>query len=153
MNIADLFAKTELQEAIKRQDPNAVQDMNLCKICYRNEIVVAFVPCCHVIACVDCALSMVQCAICRMGYASVIKIFISPEKVEDRELQDVARKPSDALNKPLSDKLLCKICRMDEIQVLFIPCRHVHSCIKCATELHECPVCSEVICASIHIFL
>jgi len=145
------LAKIELKEAAEKQDPNNVKDSMLCKICYRNEIMVAFIPCCHVIACIDCALSMEQCAVCRLKYTFVIKIFKSLDKVEDRELPDC--KPSQALDKPLSDKMLCKICGIDEMQLVFIPCRHIYACIKCGSELHECPVCSEVISGSIQVFL
>ena len=37
----------------------------------------------------------------------------------------------------------CKVCFDEEVQVLFLPCRHLVTCGKCANRLNECPMCKE----------
>lgn len=49
----------------------------LCKICYSKEIGVVFLPCGHVVACVDCAPALSQCAVCRKPLEATIRAFLS----------------------------------------------------------------------------
>ena len=39
----------------------------------------------------------------------------------------------------------CKICRNCDIRVIFLPCGHFSSCVKCAQNCEKCPVCEETI--------
>ena len=48
----------------------------LCKICYINEMTVVVNPCHHLFACVNCALALSSCAICRRNIESVVRVFI-----------------------------------------------------------------------------
>lgn len=62
----------------------------------------------------------------------------------EEELEKLAKKPdSKALaNLP---KLTCSICYDNEIEVVFLPCGHQLSCMKCSNELMKCPICREYI--------
>lgn len=123
----------------------------LCKICYKEEMKVAFIPCGHVIACIQCAMTIDQCAVCRHPFSSVMKvnIYMDPKQSED-QLPCSSSQCSD--DEP-SDQMLCKVCRKEEMEAAFIPCRHIYACVKCATEMHDCPVCSEAICATMQVYL
>ena len=35
----------------------------------------------------------------------------------------------------------CKVCFDEEVQVLFLPCKHLVTCEKCANHLNKCPTC------------
>ena len=35
----------------------------------------------------------------------------------------------------------CKVCMKNEGCILFDPCGHLATCIKCSSELNECPIC------------
>lgn len=41
----------------------------------------------------------------------------------------------------LREQRLCKICCTNEFNIVFIPCGHSLSCVKCALALTECPTC------------
>lgn len=44
-------------------------------------------------------------------------------------------------NQLLAEHKKCTICFDEEIQVVFIPCGHLKSCMKCAHRVHQCPFC------------
>ncbi|XP_078340928.1 uncharacterized protein LOC111106726 isoform X2 [Crassostrea virginica] len=46
----------------------------------------------------------------------------------------------------------CKVCLVEEVQVLFLPCRHLVTCEKCANRLGQCPLCRENIQDTIRVF-
>ncbi|CAH1183238.1 unnamed protein product [Phaedon cochleariae] len=52
-------------------------EKTLCKICYKNELAVVFLPCGHIVACVDCASSLKQCAVCRKPLEATVRAFLS----------------------------------------------------------------------------
>ncbi|TYH11669.1 hypothetical protein ES288_A06G003700v1 [Gossypium darwinii] len=51
-----------------------------------------------------------------------------------------------------SKKVACKHCRSRSSCVLFLPCRHLCSCISCEALLDSCPVCKSVKEASMNVF-
>lgn len=52
-------------------------EQTLCKICYRNELGVVFLPCGHIVACVDCAAALKNCAVCRKPLEATVRAFLS----------------------------------------------------------------------------
>lgn len=57
---------------------NGDQDANtipICKICYVNQVNVMFLPCGHIVSCVDCAEALKQCPICRKEIEYVARGF------------------------------------------------------------------------------
>ncbi|XP_054154247.1 baculoviral IAP repeat-containing protein 2-like [Oppia nitens] len=44
-----------------------------------------------------------------------------------------------------NNRLLCKICLLKEIEIVFLPCGHQLACIECAERLTDCPVCRQTI--------
>lgn len=54
------------------------QNLNtLCKICYTKQMGVVFLPCGHVVACVDCAPALKSCAVCRKPLEATIRAFLT----------------------------------------------------------------------------
>lgn len=54
-----------------------VTEKTLCKICYKNELGVVFLPCGHIVACVDCAAALKTCAVCRKPLEATVRAFLS----------------------------------------------------------------------------
>lgn len=57
-------------------------------------------------------------------------------------------------NQCLSQRLKCKICQMEEVQVLLSPCNHLVCCKNCVSNLpkKECPICVTKIQGTIKMF-
>lgn len=51
------------------------------------------------------------------------------------------------------NKMECKICFSDEVEVVFLPCGHLVACVKCALALRKCPLCRRVVNATIRVYL
>lgn len=49
----------------------------ICKICYKNELGVVFLPCGHIVACVDCAPALSTCAVCRKPLEATVRAYLS----------------------------------------------------------------------------
>uniref|UniRef100_V5GHQ7 Apoptosis inhibitor IAP n=1 Tax=Anoplophora glabripennis TaxID=217634 RepID=V5GHQ7_ANOGL len=52
-------------------------EKTLCKICFKNELGVVFLPCGHIVACVDCAAALKTCAVCRRPLEATVRAFLS----------------------------------------------------------------------------
>lgn len=52
-----------------------------------------------------------------------------------------------------ADSRLCKICYMEEMGILFLPCGHIVACPKCALLLSTCAVCRKPYSATVRAFL
>lgn len=74
-------AKTasEVKSEPKAKDSEDVESnyRSQCKICYSKEIGVVFLPCGHVVACVDCAPALSTCAVCRKPLEATFRAFLS----------------------------------------------------------------------------
>ncbi|KAJ8922020.1 hypothetical protein NQ315_008659 [Exocentrus adspersus] len=54
-----------------------VLEKTLCKICFKNEVAVVFLPCGHIVACVDCAAALKTCPVCRKPLEASLRAFLS----------------------------------------------------------------------------
>lgn len=52
-------------------------DDKFCKICYVNEYNTAFLPCGHVVACAQCASSVIKCPLCRQPFIDIMRVYFS----------------------------------------------------------------------------
>lgn len=66
-----------LSEKCDKISLECVEDHKLCKICYKNELGVVFLPCGHIVACVDCATALKNCAVCRKPLEATVRAFLS----------------------------------------------------------------------------
>jgi len=53
----------------------------------------------------------------------------------------------------LKEARQCKICMDNEVAVVFLPCGHLVSCLRCATALSNCPLCRQPIKAVVRTYL
>jgi hypothetical protein len=53
----------------------ADEELQLCRICYEQEMDALFYDCGHVTACVECARQVSVCPVCRRGVRAVVKIW------------------------------------------------------------------------------
>lgn len=44
-------------------------------------------------------------------------------------------------NKDLKDSMICKVCRVNEVCMLLLPCRHLCLCKGCESKVSVCPLC------------
>lgn len=56
---------------------------------------------------------------------------------ENRRLQQSVEPPNERLE--------CKICFASSLQVAFLPCGHVATCVQCGARFDRCPLCKEVV--------
>lgn len=137
---------------LSHQDLSGIADPVLCKICYKDKMEVAFIPCGHVIACIQCAITLDQCAICRNPFNMVMRVYIYSEQ-DKRKDQVPPCSSSQSKDDEPPELMLCKICHIEEMEAAFIPCKHVSACVKCATDMKECPICSKEIFATMQVYL
>ncbi|XP_065367601.1 E3 ubiquitin-protein ligase MYLIP [Calliphora vicina] len=71
--------KEEREAAIERCVDSRISEAMTCKICMDHAINTMFNPCCHVMACDQCAAKCDNCPNCRVKITSVVKIFLPPE--------------------------------------------------------------------------
>lgn len=68
----------KVEDTKKEEDPlDAVSNQVMCKICYSKEVGVVFLPCGHMVACVNCAPVLETCAVCRMKIDAHVRAFLS----------------------------------------------------------------------------
>ncbi|CAH1961034.1 unnamed protein product [Acanthoscelides obtectus] len=61
----------------EKDEEASAAEKTLCKICFKNELGVVFLPCGHIIACVDCAAALKSCAVCRKPLEATVRAFLS----------------------------------------------------------------------------
>ncbi|XP_057672920.1 death-associated inhibitor of apoptosis 1-like [Diorhabda carinulata] len=70
-------SKCDENKVKKSERENEAIEKTLCKICYKNELGVVFLPCGHIVACVDCAAALKNCAVCRKPLEATVRAFLS----------------------------------------------------------------------------
>ena len=56
-------------------------------------------------------------------------------------------------NERMKTRLQCKICLSADVEILFLPCRHLACCEKCTDDFRDCPVCRREIMAVVKTYL
>ena len=54
-----------------------MKEQRTCKVCMDSEVGVVFLPCGHLICCVNCAPSLKDCAVCRTPIQGTVRTFMS----------------------------------------------------------------------------
>ncbi|XP_059082806.1 baculoviral IAP repeat-containing protein 7-A-like [Tigriopus californicus] len=68
----DLLGQDQLEQENRR-----LKEQRTCKICMDNEIGVVFLPCGHLICCVQCAPALKDCPLCRQSIVGTVKTYMS----------------------------------------------------------------------------
>ncbi|KAH1021445.1 hypothetical protein HUJ04_010958 [Dendroctonus ponderosae] len=61
--------------------------------------------------------------------------------------------PLEEENRILKEARQCKICMDAEVGIVFLPCGHLTTCVNCAPNLEDCPMCRSAIKATVRTFL
>jgi len=67
---------TEQSEDLELEN-RRLKDQRTCKICMDHEIGVVFLPCGHLISCVQCAPALKDCPLCRQPIHGTVKTYMS----------------------------------------------------------------------------
>lgn len=60
-----------------KAENNTPSEPTLCKICYNKEMGVVFLPCGHIVACVNCAPALTKCAVCCGKIEASCRVFLT----------------------------------------------------------------------------
>lgn len=87
--------------------------------------------------------------------ASTKEIVQEPKSVPANNQTDPSDKPVslEEENRILKEARLCKICMDGEVGIVFLPCGHLTTCVNCAPNLEDCPLCRCAIKATVRTFL
>lgn len=138
------------------EDTGMIPESALCKICFKEKMEVLFIPCCHMFACIQCAVTFDDCAVCRQPYMMVIKMYIC---INERKPIDLKKKTGVLLaadespDEPYLGSILCNVCHKEEMRIACIPCRHISCCLQCTLDKNKCPVCFEPYYGYIQVFI
>jgi len=56
-------------------------------------------------------------------------------------------------NRRLRAELVCRRCQADKVQTLFLPCRHLVACQRCADDMDDCVKCGQKILGTVRTYL
>ncbi|XP_071818500.1 uncharacterized protein [Apostichopus japonicus] len=83
-----------------------------------------------------------------------------PKKMEDKALKSTNEHLDQQLRdlesqeiEKLREKNLCTICLDNDVEVLFLPCKHLITCADCATRIDTCPICRTEIDDKMHVYM
>lgn len=62
--------------SVKEENQN-LRDQQTCKICLKEPVSILFLPCGHLVSCVNCAPMFRRCPICRKFINGTVKTFLS----------------------------------------------------------------------------
>lgn len=109
---------------------------------------VIFIPCGHVIACIQCVVPLAECFKCKEPLISTMRVYIHEEQINKNNTLGCSS--SERSDRPINP-MFCKVCHSKEMAVTFLPCRHIYACFECAKNMKECPVCSKIFFAILQI--
>ncbi|XP_055372378.1 death-associated inhibitor of apoptosis 2 [Condylostylus longicornis] len=70
--------KPKLNEQLSLEEENRkLKDARTCKVCMDDEVGVVFLPCGHLVTCVQCAPGVTVCPLCRSGIKGYVRTFLS----------------------------------------------------------------------------
>ncbi|XP_025192151.1 putative inhibitor of apoptosis [Melanaphis sacchari] len=133
-------------------DHNSLPDCMLCKICFKEEIKVVFVPCGHAISCIECALTLIFCPICRFPLVKIMGVYLCMNEKNYENVQQVTSNSEMSSSNTLKHPMNCKVCHKKEMAAVLLPCKHIYTCDKCAEDISECSICRQNVYSLIKIY-
>lgn len=73
-----------------------------------------------------------------------------PEESADTQESHMSLKEE---NRQLKERCVCKVCLVNEVKVVFLPCGHIASCFSCSLAMKDCVICRSPISGTARIFL
>ncbi|XP_071818505.1 uncharacterized protein [Apostichopus japonicus] len=94
------------------------------------------------------------------GEANINSYPALPKKMEFKAMENTTEHLEPQLRdlesqeiEKLREKNLCKICLDNDIEMLFLPCKHLVTCADCATRIDTCPICRTEIDDKIYVYM
>ncbi|KAL8614979.1 hypothetical protein ACOMHN_029722 [Nucella lapillus] len=56
-------------------------------------------------------------------------------------------------NEEIRDSVRCKMCQINDVTVLFLPCGHLVACTQCAPALRRCAICRAAVKGYVHVYM
>ncbi|XP_052789514.1 uncharacterized protein LOC128223991 [Mya arenaria] len=60
-----------------KEENEQLREQTVCKVCQDNSVSIVFLPCGHLVTCVDCAPAMRKCPICRADVKGTVRTYMS----------------------------------------------------------------------------
>ncbi|KAE9526263.1 hypothetical protein AGLY_013894 [Aphis glycines] len=73
----DESANVKLSQRDLEEENRRLREARLCKICVDQELGVVMLPCAHLVACITCASSLLDCPLCRQTIKATVRTFLS----------------------------------------------------------------------------
>ncbi len=69
----------KVEEAISglKSSNNRLRQRTVCKICMEDTVAVIFLPCGHLVSCLNCSMAMRECPVCRRRIVGVVRGYMS----------------------------------------------------------------------------
>ena len=76
LTVLIIFLAEVYENNQENQNVQSAASQLTCKICWEAVVGIIFLPCSHLVCCVQCSAAMTQCPVCRTGVAGTIKVNI-----------------------------------------------------------------------------
>lgn len=53
----------------------------------------------------------------------------------------------------LQDLTICKVCMVEKVSIVFLPCGHIVTCAECAPAMRNCPICRKLVKGTVRAFM
>ena len=60
-----------------KKDLEKLNDSKLCQVCMESDACIVFIPCGHLMSCVNCSIELKECAVCRKPITSTVRTYFS----------------------------------------------------------------------------
>lgn len=76
-SLPDITSLNKERSVSLEEENRKLKEARLCKICMDNEVCIVFLPCGHLVTCVNCAHSLADCPVCRQTIKATVRTFLS----------------------------------------------------------------------------
>lgn len=76
-SLPDITSLNKERNVSLEEENRKLKEARLCKICMDNEVCIVFLPCGHLVTCVNCAHSLADCPVCRQTIKATVRTFLS----------------------------------------------------------------------------
>ncbi|KZV43375.1 hypothetical protein F511_21967 [Dorcoceras hygrometricum] len=78
---------------------------------------------------------------------------LAHEGTGESEVSDTASCTNHSETSEPNGRLICRLCKNEEISFLLLPCKHLCLCTNCEGFIHVCPVCHAMKTASVRVYI
>jgi hypothetical protein len=63
------------ERKVLKEENRVLKEQMMCKICMDKDANTVFLPCGHLVSCVDCANALTKCAVCRTIIQGTVRVY------------------------------------------------------------------------------